>query len=46
MSYEAETKTFTITGKAEGTAVLKITAKKEGSKDIIKDISINIQAAN
>ncbi|WP_028329181.1 hypothetical protein [Brachyspira alvinipulli] len=46
VSYEAETKTFTITGKAEGTAVLKITAKKEGSKDIIKDISINIQAAN
>ena len=44
VSYEAETKTFTITGKAEGTAVLKITAKKAGSKDIIKDISINIQA--
>ncbi|MEI0525094.1 hypothetical protein R4K54_04115 [Brachyspira murdochii] len=44
VSYEAETKTFTITAKAEGTAVLKITAKKAGSKDIIKDISINIQA--
>ena len=44
VSYEAETKTFTITGKAEGTAVLKITAKKAGSKDIVKDISINIQA--
>ena len=44
VSYEAETKTFTITGKAEGTATLKITAKKAGSKDIIKDISINIQA--
>ena len=43
VSYEAETKTFTITAKAEGTAVLKITAKKAGSKDIIKDISINIQ---
>ena len=43
VSYEAETKTFTITGKAEGTAVLKITAKKAGSEDIIKDISINIQ---
>ena len=46
VSYEAETKTFTITGKAEGTATLKITAKKSGSEDIIKDISINIQAAN
>ncbi|WP_297207671.1 hypothetical protein [uncultured Brachyspira sp.] len=46
VSYEAETKTFTITGKAEGTATLKITAKKAGSEDIIKDISINIQAAN
>ena len=44
VSYEAETKTFTITGKAEGTATLKITAKKAGSEDIIKDISINIQA--
>ncbi|WP_141709554.1 hypothetical protein, partial [Brachyspira hampsonii] len=31
VSYEAETKTFTITGKAEGTATLKITAKKAGS---------------
>ena len=31
VSYEAETKTFTITAKAEGTAVLKITAKKAGS---------------
>lgn len=46
VSYEAETKTFTITGKAEGTATLKITAKKAGSEDIVKDISINIQAAN
>ena len=46
VSYETETKTFTITGKAEGTATLKITAKKAGSEDIIKDISINIQAAN
>ncbi|ADG72339.1 hypothetical protein [Brachyspira murdochii] len=44
VSYEAETKTFTITGKAEGTATLKITAKKAGSEDITKDISINIQA--
>ncbi|MBW5379362.1 hypothetical protein E6A52_01305, partial [Brachyspira hampsonii] len=34
VSYEAETKTFTITGKAEGTATLKITAKKAGSEDI------------
>ena len=42
VSYEAETKTFTITGKAEGTAVLKITAKKEGSDDIVKEIIINV----
>ena len=41
VSYEAETKTFTIT-KAEGTAVLKITAKKAGSEDIVKDITVNI----
>ena len=42
VSYEAETKTFTITAKAEGTAVLKITAKKAGSEDIVKDITVNI----
>ena len=42
MSYEAETKTFTITAKAEGTAVLKITAKKEGSDDIVKEMIINV----
>ncbi|MCZ9899276.1 hypothetical protein OFP91_14645 [Brachyspira hyodysenteriae] len=44
VSYEAETKTFTITGKAEGTATLKITAKKAGSEDIVKDIEVNINA--
>ena len=44
VSYEAETKTFTITGKAEGTATLKITAKKAGSEDITKDIEVNINA--
>ncbi|MCZ9896322.1 hypothetical protein [Brachyspira hyodysenteriae] len=44
VSYEAETKTFTITGKVEGTATLKITAKKAGSEDIVKDIEVNINA--
>ncbi|MCZ9979531.1 hypothetical protein OFQ64_12415 [Brachyspira hyodysenteriae] len=44
VSYEAETKTFTITGKVEGTATLKITAKKAGSEDMTLDIPINIQA--
>ena len=46
IQYAEETKTFTITGKAKGAAVLKITAKKAGSKDIVKNININITQAN
>lgn len=43
ISYEEETKTFTITGKTQGKATLKITAKKAGSEDKTLDIAINIQ---
>lgn len=43
ISYEEETKTFTITGKTPGQATLKITAKKAGSEDKTLDIAINIQ---
>ena len=46
IQYAEETKTFTIAGKAKGAAVLKITAKKAGSKDIVKNININITQAN
>ena len=43
ISYEEGTKTFTITGKTQGQATLKITAKKSGSEDKTLDIAINIQ---
>lgn len=46
ISYEEETKTFTIKGKTKGQATLKITAKKAGSgqtPDKTLDIPVNIQ---
>ena len=42
IEYDEISKTFTINALAEGTATLKITAKKAAGQELTKDIVINI----